>query len=201
LTILLALSTFRSMSKTPDYSYIIFASGDAEWYREAAAPLAESLEEVVPFHGKEVPAPLQTVSGVVKNDWKPFAVLGCALFVAQHLTAKFLDDVYAQIQPRIKALLEKLDSKLNGGNRRAQKVFTVSVWYAEYNVLVSVSVVGKDFDSVVKQLHLVQGVLANALTWIATNGTQKPIHHYNIEDGKVNAAPVLLDRFGEMLGQ
>jgi hypothetical protein len=68
-------------------------------------------------------------------------------------------------------------------------------------VLVSVSVVGKDFDAVVKMLHLVQGVLANALTSIATNGTQKPIHHYNIEDGKVNAAPVLLDRFGEMLGQ
>ena len=191
--------TPQHMSKMPNYSYVIFASGNAEWYREAAAPLAKSLEELVPFHGPEVPAPLHTVGGVVKNELHSIVLLGCTLFVAQRFATHFVDDIYAQIQPRIKAILATIDQKLTGHNRKAKKSFTVSVWYFDYNVLLSVTVVGPDFEAVAKQLDLVPVVQANALAWIAANGVGKLIHHYRVEDGKVNAAPVLLDSFEEMV--
>ena len=41
-------------------------------------------------------------------------------------------------------------------------------------------------------------VHANAASWIATNGIQKPVHQYRIEGGKVNAAPILAEHFEEM---
>ena len=33
---------------------------------------------------------------------------------------------------------------------------------------------------------------------IATNGTQKPVHHYKIESGQVNPGPMLADEFQEV---
>jgi hypothetical protein len=60
-----------------------------------------------------------------------------------------------------------------------------------------VVVLGGSFDEIVKQLHLIPVVHTNALVWIATHGVQKPIHHYTIEHGQVNATPRLLDRLGD----
>lgn len=186
------------MNKVPEYSYTIIASGNSQVHDEAAL-LAKVLEESLTFHGKDLPDPMK-VSSSVRNDWRPLAVLGFTIFVSQRLGGKFLDDVYTQIlQLRIKPLLAKIDQKLNIGNRKAKKAFVVSVWYSEHNVLVSVSVVGKTFDEVDQQLHLVPGGHTNALYWIAANGAGKPVHHYTVEDGKVNVAPVLLDRFDELL--
>jgi hypothetical protein len=115
------------------------------------------------------------------------------------MSRKFLDDVYAQFQPRVKAFLASLDAKLNGGNRKAKKVFHVNVWYSKYNVLVSVAVAGRTFDDIVNQLQLVPVVHSNALTWIEMNGIQRPVHHYRIEDGKVSPTPMLLENINQAL--
>ncbi|HUA67019.1 MAG TPA: hypothetical protein VMA13_00605 [Candidatus Saccharimonadales bacterium] len=78
-------------------------------------------------------------------------------------------------------------------------MFSVNRWYAEQNVLVSVSVVGRDFEELVKQLYLVPTVHSGALAWIATNGVQRPVHYYRIEDEKVSPVPMLFDRIEETL--
>jgi hypothetical protein len=186
--------------KPSGYSFTLVAVGDSQWYREVSAPLAKVLEEVVPFRSGELPKPLQVRSGIVTNALASFVVLGVTFFVANRLAGKALDDVYTQlIQPRFKTFLAKIDRKLNGGNRKAKKVFSVNRWYADHNVLVSVSVVGRSFDEVVKQLDLVSLVHSKAFAWIAANGTQKPVHHYRIEDGKVSPIPLLFDRIEDTL--
>jgi len=91
-------------------------------------------------------------------------------------------------------VLEKIDRRLSAVNRKKRCAFKCSIWYDEHDVLVSVVVLGNSFDEVVKQLHLIPVVHTNALVWIAANGVQKPIHHYKIKDGRVNAPPLLLDR-------
>jgi len=182
------------MSAPADYSYTILSVGDSDMMR-AGADLASEVEAVVPYHRDNLPAPMRIRDGGGTNSLTVLVVLGTTLFVAKHLTGKFLDDVYVQFQPRAKAFLEKIDTKLSGGNRKAKKLFTVSVWYEEYQVLVSVSVAAATFDDVAKQIPLVNDVHRNALMWMAVHGIQKPVHHYRIEDGKVSPTPLLLDHF------
>lgn len=188
------LGNISPMSTPEGYTYTIHSAGDSDMMR-VAAELASETEAIVPYHGADLPAPMRIRNSGATNSLTVFVVLGATLFVAKHLTGKFLDDVYIQFQPRVKAFLEKVDSKLSGGNRAAKKIFNVSVWYEEYQVLVSVSVAGTTYDDVAKQMPLVNDVHRNALVWIAVHGIQKPVHHYHIEDGKVSPTPVLLDRF------
>jgi hypothetical protein len=186
------------MAEAQNFGYTVIASGDSQMQGEAAL-LAKAIEEHVPYYGSDLPEPLR-FNRIVTNDWKSFVALGVTFFVAQRLGGKFLDDVYAiLIQPRLKPVLEKLDTKLNGGNRKAQKVFTVSVWYAEYGALVAVAVLGHTFDEVVEQIHLIPTVHSNALNWLIANKFTKPVHYYKIENGKVNAAPLLLDHLAQGL--
>jgi hypothetical protein len=186
------------MDKPTGYSYRVHSLGDSQWCQELAAPIWKEAADLVPFYDKELPEPMK-VPGVVTNAFTSLAVIGVSFFVVKHLTGKFLDDVYAQFQPRVKAFLAKVEQKLNGGNRKAKKIFSVNVWYAEYDVLVSVAVVGRSFDEVVDQLKLVPSVHSRALNYIRTAGRQKPIHHYEIENGRVSPVPKLLDRISETM--
>jgi hypothetical protein len=189
---------FAAMAETQDFSYTVIASGDYQVAEEAAS-LAKIVEQHLPFHREEMPEPLRFKSEP-RAAWGALLALGVTFFVGQHLARKFLDEVYTVIlQPRIKPFLEKLDQKLNGGNHKARKMFTVSVWYEDYDTLVAVSVAGNSFDEMLQQLALVPTVHANALSWLATNERSKPVHYYKIEDGKVNAEPLLLDRFIDVL--
>jgi hypothetical protein len=184
----------------PDFSFALTAAGDSQWFRDVSAPLAKELEGMVPFNREELPEPLRVRTGITTNDLTSFVMLGITFFVANRLGGKALDDAYTHlIQPRFTAFLAKIDKKLNGGNRKAKKVFSVNRWYAEHKVLVSVSVVGSDFDEVIKQLDLVPTVHSRAIGWITANGARKPIHYYRIEDGKVSPVPMLFDRIEETL--
>ena len=194
LTHLVSVGRFSFMPNTHDYAYAVMASGDSQMHAQAAL-LGEAIEEHVPSHGPELPEPLRP-NPSVRNALIPFVALGVTFFVVQRLGGKFLDDVYAQLlQPRIKPLLEKIDARLNRGNRLARKLLSVSIWYAEYQVLVTVALVGSTFDEIAEQMHLVSTVHFNALNWLTTHKVTKPVHYYKIEGGKVNAEPILLDRF------
>jgi len=73
--------------KATGYSYTIFAAGDSEVYREAAAPLSSALEQVIPHHGKPLPSPL-ALPRDARNDPATVGVLvvGLILFVAKDIT-------------------------------------------------------------------------------------------------------------------
>jgi hypothetical protein len=193
------------MNKASDFSFTIFSSGNAEVKSESAR-LATAIEEQLPSYSETLPGPL-LVSGVVENFGVSEVIIGCTLFVtavetlAKDLRKNLWDDFYKVIiQPRYVAFLEKLDRRLKGGNARARKTFVDGVWYAQFSVLVSISVVGNTFEEVAQQFHLVQGVHENALRWIIANGSGgKPVHHFKIEGGKVNVDPILLDRFVDTL--
>jgi hypothetical protein len=128
------------------------------------------------------------------NDFVGFAVIGITLFITKKIGDDFYDVV---LKPRVRKCFEWLDGKLTGGNRKTQKVFVSNIWYQRHNVVVSVAVAGKDFAEVVSQLDLLGIVHANALNWIIARGVSAPVHHYRIEDGKVNAEPLLLERFDQ----
>lgn len=193
------------MSKESDYRYSVFAAGNSDVQSEAAR-LATTLDEHLTLQGKDVPEPLRE-SGAVRNFGVSEVIIGCTLFVtavetlAKDLRKNLWDDFYKVIiQPQYVAFLEKLDQRLKGGNARAKKTFVDGVWYAEFNVLVSISVVGDTFEEVAKQFHLVQEVHENALRWIVANGSGgKPVHHYKIQGGKINVEPILLERFVDSL--
>jgi hypothetical protein len=188
------------LSNPPNFSFALTAAGDSQWFRDVSAPLAKELEGMVPFNREELPEPLRVRAGIATNDLTSFVMLGITFFVANRLGGKALDDVYIHlIQPQFKAFLAKIDKKLNRVNRKAKKVFSVNRWYAEYKVLVSVLVVGSDFEEVVKQLYLVPTVHTSALAWIAANGAQRPIHYYRIESGKVSLVPMLFDHIEETI--
>jgi hypothetical protein len=186
------------MAEAQNVGYSVIASGDSQMQGEAAL-LAKAIEENVPYYGSDLPEPLR-FNRSVTNDWKSYVALGVTFFVAQRFGGKFLDEIYAiLIQPRLKPILEKLETKLNGGNRKAKKVFTVNVWYEEHKALVSVAVTGHTFDEVVQQIHLIPSVHSNALNWLIVNKVTKPVHYYKIENGNVNAAPLLLDHLAQGL--
>lgn len=185
------------MSTVTDYSCSIVALGDEEFFREVAAPFAGSLQKLVPPYTGELPRPLRG-SQSFQNGPMTVVLVGFTIFVASHLTKRVLDDIYSTIiQPRLKPLLETTNLKLR--QIRTQKSFNASFWYGEHNVLVSVTVVGNSFAEILKQIDLIPTVHTNALAWIIANGIQKPIHHYKIEDGKVNAEPVLAEHVKEVL--
>jgi hypothetical protein len=188
------------MAQIPGYSFTVMATGDAQWHRDVAAPLGAEVNTLVPYYKGELPAPLVTPNRGPMNAWIGLVILGVTVFVAKTLTEKFLADVYTEFQPNIKAFLSNLKAKLklNGGNQKAKKAFHFDAWYYEYDVLVSVAVIGTTFDEIDEQLHLVRAVHANAITWIRENGTQKPIHLYEIENGKVSPAPVLLENISQI---
>jgi hypothetical protein len=173
-------------------SHTIFAAGDANWYGNVAAPLAESLEEIIPRHVGDIPVPLrQRMNRGAVNDLVGFAVIGITLFIIKKVGDDFYDVV---LKPRVRKCFEWLDGKLTGGNHKTRKVFVSSIWYQRHNIVVSVVVEGNDFAKIVSQLDLLGVVHANALNWIVGRGVSAPVHHYKIEDGKVNAEPLLLDR-------
>ncbi len=180
-------------------SHTIFAAGNSNWYKNVAAPLAESLEEVLPRHIGEIPVPLrQRMNRSAVNDLVGVAVIGMTLFITKKVGDDFYDVV---LKPRVRKCFEWLDSKLTGGNRKTRKLFVSNIWYHKHNVVVSVAVIGKDFSEVVSQLNLLAVVHTNALNWIVERGISAPVHRYKIEAGKVNAEPSLLNRVDETTKQ
>jgi hypothetical protein len=173
-------------------SHTILAAGDSNWFGNVAAPLAKAIEEVIPRHIGEIPVPLrQRINRGAVNDLVGIAVVGVTLFVTKKIGDDFYDVV---LKPRVRKCFEWLDDKLTGGNRKTPKVFVSNIWYQQHNVVVSVAVVGKDFAELVSRLPLVGSVHSSALRWIAEHGASAPVHHYRIENGQVNAQPVLLER-------
>jgi hypothetical protein len=182
-----------------EYGCGIAVSGGADFYREVGIPFCEEIKTLLPAGRDETPEPLK-VPLVIRADAGIVLLIGATVYVASHLTKKVLDDVYSTlIQPRLKPLLEKADSKLTGGgNKRAKKGFNFSVWYDQYQALVSVTVKADSFADVANEAKLIRTVHANGLAWIETNGSPKPVHHYIIENGKVNAIPELVESVKEI---
>lgn len=178
-------------------SHVVIAIGNSDWGRNVVVPLAESLEEVVPRHVGDFPVVLRRgMTRVTANQLLGIVAVGVTLF----LTKKVGDDFYDTVlKPRIHKCFAWLDDKLSGGNRKAQKLFITNIWYQEHAVVVSVSVAGKDFADIVAQLNLVGIVHSNALHWIAEHGISAPVHHYKIENGQVNAVPMLLERVDQAM--
>lgn len=184
------------MSTLSGYSCNIHASGDAEFFREVAAPFACAMAEALPYRKEDIPESLKIRDRGAHNAFGSALLIGVTI-IGGAVVKKVWDDVYAVlIQPRVKPLLEKFDSKLK--NRAEKKSFNLSIWYKDINALVSVTITGNSFADIQKQLDLVPTVHAGAITWIAANGCSKPVLHYKIEDGKVNAAPILADNFEEL---
>jgi hypothetical protein len=190
------------MSTQPETFFSMFTAGDSDWISEVSIQLAKIIEERLPYGGENLPEPMRVSKDIFVSAVISFVMVGFTIYVANRLGTKALDDIYNQfIQPRFKKFLSEADRKLKGGNRKVKKVLTVNRWYAEGNVLVCVSVVGRNLREVVNQLDLVPLVHISALGWIASNGRLKLVHHYRIEGGKVNATPFLFDRIQEILSK
>jgi len=186
------------MSTLAGYKCSFLTVGDADFLEEVAIPFASSIEELVPPYKEKLPEPLRIPRNIQNNPFS-LVVLGVTIFVASHLTKKILDDVYSTIiEPRLKPFLKKIDAKLK---KKGKTTFNISIWYSEFNALVSVNVVGDTFADIESQLPLLKTVHVNALAWIAVHGVQKPIHHYVLEKGNVNATPLLTDTVQEALRQ
>lgn len=178
------------------------SAGDSDWLKKITIPLADDIESIAPRHLGEIPPPLRrrmARSQVVNAGVGP-VVAGFTLFVAATIATKTLGDFYdILLKPRIRKFFKGLDKKLSGGNCKSQKVFNSSIWYQEYGVLVSVSVLGKTMAEIESQLDLVDEIHSNARNWIAEHGAAAPVLYYKIEAGKVNAKPELADRLEEIL--
>jgi hypothetical protein len=185
-------------SKFDGISVTFHAVGDSDWADNVVIPLARGIEEVVPPHIGEIPPPLRQRmhrSGSVANGLNCLVVVGVVIFVAQTIGGKGLEDFYdVVLKTRFRKYFKKLDSRLSGGNQKAKKEFTTNIWYQQHSVVVSVSVIGDDMAAIETQLDLIGQTHLNALTWVETHGVLAPVHQYRIENGKVSAKPILLER-------
>jgi hypothetical protein len=183
-------------------SVSFLSAGDSDWIKRVIIPLADDIESIAPRHVGEIPAPLRrrmTRSQVVNAGVGP-VIAGVTLFVAATIATKTLGDFYdILLKPRIRKIFQGLDKKLSGGNCKSQKVFNSSIWYQEFGVLVSVSVVGKTMNEIESQLDLVDETHSNARNWVAEHGAVAPVLYYKIEAGRVNAKPQLADRLEEVV--
>jgi len=102
-------------------SHKTIASGDSEWYRNVAIPLAHSLEEVIPRHIGDIPPPLRQrmTRGFVINEVASYMVIGVTLFLSKKIGDDFYDVI---LKPRIHKCFEWLDGKLTGSGSKAMKV-------------------------------------------------------------------------------
>jgi len=183
------LGRLDAMNTSTGYTCMVTASGNPDFYRGVAVPFAEAIEELLATRKGEIHAPVK-MSAVIRNDATSFILLGITIFVAKYFTKNVLEDFYANtIQPHLESQLLKIESKVS--RNRLKKSFNISLWYAEYDALVSVTVIGNSIADVAEQLHLIPGVHENALFRVTANGTQDKIHHYTIVGGKVNAVPLL----------
>jgi hypothetical protein len=102
-------------------------------------------------------------------------------------------DAYTTIiQPRLKPWLERISGMMPGASSQ-HKAVSVMLYYEEFRVCVRVDSVADTLPAAAKQAHLIEEVHRTALAWIQAHGPQKPVHYYRIEDGQVNAEPVLYD--------
>ena len=190
-----------------DLSVNFTAAGDSDWYQNVLSPLARELEAAIPRHIGNIPPPLRhrmtRSEPVIVNAFGMVAVVGVTLYFlhkADKLLDKVLDDGYEVIlKPQVRKMFQGLEAKLTGSNRKSKKAFVVNIWYEQHNVLVTVAIVGSSFEEIVSQLDLMGHVHAGALNWITTRGVSAPVHHYALEDGKVNAEPLLFDREEEVM--
>ena len=180
------IALYGPLMTTPSgYSFRINTMGDSEVTGEIASPLSRELESILPYRPVELPDSMRQ-SGAICNVFGGGIILELTLYVAAGFAVKAIGDVYTTlIQPRIKPYLEKCDRKLGGANIQAKKTVTVSMWYEEYQALVSVSMVGNSFDDVAKQLDRSRTIHADALADLTSGGTQKQAY-YKIECGKIS---------------
>jgi hypothetical protein len=183
----------NATSQQAEINVQFLSVGDADWIRNVMIPLADELQQAIPRHIGEIPPALRqrmTRSGAC-NSALVYAVAAVTVYFLKKVADDFYDVV---IKPRSRKIFEHLDEKLTGANRKAKKVFIVNAWHQEHGVVVTVSVVGADFDEITSQMDLIGTVHRQALTWITQNGVSAPVHHYRIENGQVNEKPMLLDR-------
>src|SRR4051794_16865019 len=165
------------MSIDPGYSCTITVSGGSEFIRQVGAPFATDIKSVLPADPEKMPD-VFPCSPLVFNSVVTVLAIGATVFVASHLTKKVLDDVYSVlIQPRLKSFLEKVDAKLKQADVKGQKSFNQSIWYDEFQVLVSVTIQDDSFANISKRVDAVHGVHEQALEWIRKSGVQKPVHY------------------------
>ena len=80
--------------KPSGISYVVTASGNSEWFRNVAAPLAGSLEEAVPRHIGDIPPALrQRMTRGAVNIYTAYVLIGVTIFVSQKLGGKSLERV------------------------------------------------------------------------------------------------------------
>jgi hypothetical protein len=185
------------MSEENGFSVTTFCGGDIGMFDHVGIPLAEALN-IFPQESRER-LNLAGKNIFVRNNAETVLWYGFAIFVAGHLTKKILDDVYTvSIQPRIKPVLEKVEARFKE-KRPPKKIFNWSLWYGEYQVWVSVSMVSEfDADSE-SQLNAMKDVHRTALEWINANGVKGTVHHYRIEKGFANVAPIIADHLSEVI--
>jgi hypothetical protein len=175
----------------------MMANGNADWFEEVMKPLLAEFREFPRFQGDFPQSCRQrkTRSGAM-NAFFGYAIAGIGLY----LLKKAADDWYdVSVKPRLKKVFEAFDKKVIPTNKRARKVFILSVWHEQYNVVISVAVIDDDFDQIVAQLDQVGVVQRNALAAVESGGVLAPVHLYTIEAGRVNTKPELLERVDELL--
>jgi hypothetical protein len=183
------------------------ASGNADWFSNVVIPLQKDISTALPRHPGEIPPPLRQAltSGEpqITNSWSTVLTVGVAVSVpVGKLLSKVIEEGYAIIlKPRIQKMWEGLEKRLTGGNQKSKKAFLFSFWYEEFNVLVTVTVLGNTMDDIVNQMDTVFQVQLNALTRITTIGVSAPVHHYLLLNGKVNAEPELFERQEDVIRQ
>lgn len=175
----------------------MLANGNADWLEGVMQPLLAEFRELPRFEGDLPEACRQRhIRSGAMNAFFGYAVAGIGLYILK----KAADDWYdVSVKPRLKKVFEAIDKKLIPANKKSSKVLIMSVWYEQYNVVISVAVIADDFDQIVAQLDQVGVVQRNALAAVESGGVLAPVHLYTIEGGQVNTKPELLDGVDELL--
>lgn len=178
--------------------YTTFVRGDESFFRAVGIPLANALEGLPSSEISHKDGDLDESLAVNKHPQNVPVLIGGAvavfLFITGRIAGKIVDDFYtAKIQPIVKRVLGQSDQKLTGAIVRKKKMYQRGVWYDQERILILIVIVGDSFGEILNHHDAIPAVHATAVTWIAVNGRHKAIHLYLLEDGRVNAMPLLFD--------
>ncbi len=179
---------------TEKISYSVVAGGNSNFLRAFAIPLADELGKLKETQYIEVPK-----NNIFEHDSNPKAFdlatagfFGIVLLLPGWFAVKVIDEFYdIKIKPLVRKIIYKADSIEIFSKRKNKKVFTLSVFHEECDVLVIVAIKEENLESMDAGLARFSSIHAAANNIIQSGSHKSEVHLYVLSGGKVNAQPYI----------
>jgi hypothetical protein len=182
----------RMMDNTVGHS--IDCAGTADFIRDFGIDLARMLENAFGEEARgsdDVPDP-SLVGPQPRADLVTPMLVGFVAYLFSWTAKTFLDEVYQlKLQPRVREWLVAADERVLGTWRKRKKTFTVSAWYEDLGVIVTVALQASSFSRIAEESERILALHRFGLDWAVDHPEAAPVQMYVVSNGVVDVEPRL----------